>query len=205
MESARPKPSLRERNKIRLRAELLDTVLDLFLNDDPNALNIEAVARNAGCSKATVYVYFPGGLNDMLCAIYIEIADEIRRAADRLRDPDAPVADQVIALARALFDMSARPRRGRFFALLNPAITPALQPVLGRSSGWFETTLTTLLTGRVAGDAGALATLLVGALREANVKIAKDPIRKEVLMAGFATLVRGVLVAAPTPPSEVSQ
>ena len=70
MTEVQTKPSLRERNKIRMRAELLDVVLDLFVAEIPAALNIENIARQAGCSKATVYVYFPGGLNEMLCAIY---------------------------------------------------------------------------------------------------------------------------------------
>ena len=77
MTEAKTKPSLRERNKIRMRAELLDVVLDLFVSDVPAALNIENIAHQAGCSKATVYVYFPGGLDEMLCAIYDDISQEV--------------------------------------------------------------------------------------------------------------------------------
>lgn len=70
-----------------MRQDLLDTVRDLFLDDDTNALSVEAVARAAGCSKATVYVYFPGDLNELPQAVYDDIFRDVaeRAGEDHLR------------------------------------------------------------------------------------------------------------------------
>lgn len=196
MELTEPKLSLRERNKIRLRGELLEAVLDLFLAEDPAALNVEAVARMAGCSKPTVYVYFPAGLNEMLCALYLEISDEVIRDAIQRHDGATTTKDRIMALAGALLDVSGRPRRGKFFAQLNPALSPALQPVLGRSSGQFAEIIAQDLSDEIQGDTHPLAVLLVGALREASVRIATTPALRDELTIGFATLVENLLVGS---------
>jgi len=184
---AKTKLSLRERNKIRMRAELLDVVLDLFVADIPAALNIENIARQAGCSKATVYVYFPGGLNEMLCAIYEEISGEVTAEGMLLRDAATTPQERIMGLAGALLNMAARPRRGKFFAQLNPTLSPALQPVLGRSSQRYSDMLAEDL------DSQSMAVLLVGAFREASIRVAKEPGRKERLLNAIAQLVEGLI------------
>ncbi len=187
MTEVQTKPSLRERNKIRMRAELLDVVLDLFVAEIPAALNIENIARQAGCSKATVYVYFPGGLNEMLCAIYEEISDEVTAEGVLLRDAAPTPRGRIIGLAGALLNMAARPRRGKFFAQLNPTLSPALQPVLGRSSLRYSDML--------AEDLGsqAMAVLLVGAFREASVRVAREPDSKKGLLNAISHLVDSLM------------
>lgn len=193
MASAVQKLSLRERNKIRFRAELLEAVLDLFLDDDPNSLNIEAIARRTGCSKATVYVYFPNGLNEMLCAIYEEISDEVNAEAKRLHDKATSTHGRIMAMAQALLDVSIEPRRGKFYAQLNPSLSPALQPVLGRASHRYGEIIASDLAHEIGEYTRAHATLLVGALREASVKVARSPERKDELIAAFSVLVKGLI------------
>ena len=193
MATAAKKLSLRERNKIRLRAELLEAVLDLFLDEDPNSLNVEAIARNAGCSKATVYAYFPNGLNEMLCAIYEEISDEVNVEAMRLHDMATSTHGRIMGLAQALLQTSTRPRRGKFYAQLNPALVPALQPVLGRASRQYCEVIALDLASETGADTKASATLLIGALREASVRVARNPELKDELIAAFSALVKGLI------------
>lgn len=195
MALAETKLSLRERNKIRLRAELLDAVLELFLDDDPAALNVEAVARHVGCAKATVYVYFPGGMNEMLCAIYDEISQEVTTEAIREREAAKTTHGRIMALARVLLHMAARPRRGKFFAQLNPVLSPALQPVLGKSSGLYGQMIAEDLAREHNGETDALSVLIVGALREASVRIAQTPEGIVEFLAGVSTLVQGLIEA----------
>ena len=195
MAAPQPTLGLRDRNKLRLRGELLEAVLDLFADENPNALNVEAVAQKAGCSKATVYVYFPGGLNEMLCAIYADISDEVYAEAMQLHGEASNVLERLKGLAKPVLDMSARPRRGKFFAHLDPQLSPALQPVMGRTSGRMEATMARDLADVVGPDAAIMAVFLVGALREASVRIAKDPACKNDMRDGFTKLVQTLIAS----------
>ncbi len=193
MTTAIPKLSLRERSKLRLRADLLEAALDLFDESDFSALNVENIARHAGCSKATVYVYYPGGRDDILCTLYEQISDQVSAEGERRRGEATTVHGRMIGLAEALLFISSRPRRGRFFAQLNPLLSPVLQPVLGKSSGRYISMLSEDMSAVTAEDVTALAILLVGALREASIKAAQHPELVPELLEGFSVLATSLL------------
>ena len=104
-----------------------------------------------------------------------------------LRDAAPTPRGRIIGLAGALLNMAARPRRGKFFAQLNPTLSPALQPVLGRSSLRYSDML--------AEDLGsqAMAVLLVGAFREASVRVAREPDSKKGLLNAISHLVDSLM------------
>jgi AcrR family transcriptional regulator len=193
---AAPLP-LRERNKVRVRADLLDAVLRSFMPGEPAALSLEAVAQRAGCSRATVYSYFPGGLNDMLCAVYAQISDEVIHEAEQLHAGAQGPHARIIGLAHALLSIAQQPQRGPFFAQLEPSLIPALQPVLGRASQRFEELVAADLQGRIDAAPRVVAALLVGAMREASVRVARDPAQRDVFIAGLAVLLDRLLGKAP--------
>ena len=190
--------SLRERNKLRLRSDLLDAVLDLYNESGFAACTVENIARHVGCAKATAYVYFPGGRDEMLCAIYERLSDEVSDNAERLRALASTVHGRIMGMAEALLELSCDPRSGQFFAQLNPALSPVLTPVLGRSSQHYAGLLTEDLSAAANSDVsskaiGALATLLVGAFREASIKVAAKPKTRAEILEGIAVLADGLL------------
>lgn len=199
MSSSHAGLSVRERNKIRLRDELLEAVLDLYAEAGIVGCTVENIAHYAGCAKATVYTYFPGGRDEMLCSLYERLSLEVSAEGARLRDQAGTVHGRIMGLAEALLEKAARPRAGKFFAQLNPALSPVLRPVLGRSSQFYVKLLTedlssqALSTKRDATEIKTLAILLVGALREASVKVAENPRRKTELLAGIAVLAESLL------------
>lgn len=189
---------LRERNKARIRAELLEAVLQSFLPRDPTALSLESVAIRAGCSRATVYTYFPGGLNEMLCAVYAQISDEVIGEAERLHADAQGPHERIMGLAHALLNVAQQPQRGPFFAQLEPSLISALQPVLGRASQRFEDLIASELQDRIDGDPRIVAALLVGAMREASVRIAREPSRRVAFTAALSAAVDR-LIGKPQP------
>lgn len=192
---------LRERNKTRVRAELLEAVLQSFLPRDPTALSLEAVASRVGCSRATVYSYFPGGLNEMLCAVYAQISDEVVSEAERLHDAAEAPHERIMCLAHALLSIAQQPQRGPFFAQLEPSLISALQPVLGRASQRFQDLIAAELQGRIWVEPRLVAALLVGSMREASVRVARDPSQREAFTAALSAMVH-CLLGDPSPKRE---
>ncbi|MEY9771611.1 AcrR family transcriptional regulator [Sinorhizobium fredii] len=123
--------SLREKNRLRSRQELLDSVLTLFDEGDLAACSVEAVAKLVGASKTTVYSYFPGGIDEMLRDVYRLISQRVIALGTQLRDAETETGARILAPARALFSICAEPKVGRFYMLLTPCAQSA-PPTCGR-------------------------------------------------------------------------
>lgn len=189
--------SLRERNRLRNRQELLNALLDLFADGGLSACSVEAAARQAGASKTTAYSYFPGGLDEMLRDLYRSIGERVLERGLDLRVGAADAEGRILALAQALLDICAEPRVGRFYMMLSPALSPLLEPVIGETSGRFTVMIAEDLAGlgwpSDLADAGAI--LLNGSLREAATAVARDPAQRAPLLAAFTMILRTALPA----------
>lgn len=190
--------TVRERNKQRTRRDIRDAALGIFDDAGFSACSVEGVARRVGCSKATIYTYFPGGLNDIFQEIYVELSDEMILDGGQRRAGLQEPVERIMALAEVLLDISTRPRAGRFFALSNPSLNPVLLPVLGGGSKQYESLIAQDLEDAPPAHEGArsciatLATLIVGAFREAAIKVAEDPSRRDEMRAGMRVLIESV-------------
>ncbi len=205
-QTARPAdapPTLRERNRLRTRRELLDAALKVFAEKGFAGSAVEAIAAAAGASKVTLYAYFPGGRDDLFRELYEEINGELLELATASHADASGLVDRVVALTRPLLDIGARPLVGQFYSNADPAVEPALAPVRGRAS-----TASRVYTKLIAEDAAdarrsglmdpgvepeALAVLLVGAMRAALVEVAADSTRSKRVLAGIAALTAGLL------------
>lgn len=192
MPTPSPRLTLRMRNKIRLRQDLLEAILDLFYESGFSACTVDNVAQYAGCAKATVYVYFPGGRDEMLCTLYEQVSDELSSLAKSLWETAKTSQDRIIAISEALLTLSARPRTGKFYAQLNPVLVPVLEPVAGKGSQLYTKMLSKELSQVLKQHADVLAALLVGSLREAAIKVAENPGRKEEMLNGITTIVESL-------------
>jgi AcrR family transcriptional regulator len=189
--------SLRERNRLRNRQELLNALLDLFAGGGLSACSVEAAARQAGASKTTAYSYFPGGLDEMLRDLYRSIGERVLERGLELRAGAADAEGRILALGRALLDICAEPRVGRFYMMLSPALSPLLEPVIGETSGRFTAMIAEDLAGLgwTPDLAGAGAILVNGSLREAATAVAREPARRAPLLAAFTMILRAALSA----------
>ncbi|MGY1691397.1 TetR/AcrR family transcriptional regulator [Geodermatophilus sp. SYSU D01105] len=205
MTGAQPTPqgdaplSLRERNRLRTRRELLDAALRVFAEKGFAGAAVEAIAAEAGTSKVTLYAYFPAGRDDLFRELYEEINTEYVELATARHAAATGLVDRVTALAAPLLEIGSRPLVGIFYSNSDPTIEPALAPVRGHASGVSATLIAEdVAAARAEGaiasgaDPHTLAVLLVGALRAALVEVAADPTRSEQLLAGIADLARGL-------------
>jgi AcrR family transcriptional regulator len=190
--------SLRERNKIRTRQELLQSALEVFAEVGYGGATVEAIAALAGASKVTVYTYFPQGREELFRELYEQINTELlERAAVAYAEP-GDFADHILALARALFDVAERPLQGRFYSIDDPALDQAVNPVRGHASSvWIGLISDDLAHATASGEIDAdnpdaLATLIVGAMRWALTDIARGRATARDLLAGLDALVRGL-------------
>jgi len=180
------------RNKIRLQNDLLEATLDLFCESGFSACTVDNVAQYAGCAKATVYSYFPGGRDEMLCTLYERISDELSSQAKKMWETAKTSQDRIIAISDSLLTLSTRSRIGKFYAQLNPLLIPVLEPVAGKGSKLYTDMLSRELSQVSNSHADVLATLLVGSLREAAVKVAENPGRKKEMLNGITTIVESL-------------
>ena len=195
--------TLRERNRLRTRRELLDAALKLFAEKGSAGSSVEAIAAEAGASKVTLYAYFPSGRDDLFCELYEEINAELVDRATTAHAHASGLVDRVVALARCLLDIGGRPLVGKFYSNSDPSVEPALAPVRGRAST-ASRVYTKLIAADVAEarrtgvmepgvDPDTLAGLLVGAMRAALVEVAADPTQSERVLAGIVAITSGLV------------
>lgn len=188
--------SLRERNKLRTRKEIHAAALEVFQDEGFAGSSVDKIAKVAGTSKGTVYVYFPDGLNDIYREIYSELSEGLLAAASEARSAETNPAKRILALAKALLDLCSQKETGRFYSLLSPTMRPVLAPVLGQASREFTVMMAEdvkrLRQSTSEGDAAVFADLLVGAMREGSKIVSDAPRKKKSLLAGLEVLISGL-------------
>lgn len=191
--------TLRERNKIRTRQEIREAALEVFRAEGFADSSVEKIAKAAGTSKATVYVYFPDGLSDIYREIYAELSNALLVEARAARAARTDPVARIMALAECLFTLCTEPQTGAFYMMLSPTLLPVLAPVLGKASQEFTAMivedLKTLRSELPGPTLLVTAQLLVGAMREAAKLVTDTPNKKKPMLEGFETLVKGA--AAP--------
>lgn len=193
--------SLRERNRLRTRRDLLDAALRVFAAKGFAGAAVEAIAAEAGTSKVTLYAYFPSGRDDLFRELYEEINTEYMERASSRHAAASGFVDRVTALAAPLLEIGGRPLIGKFYSNSDPTVETALIPVRGHASRLSVKIIAEdIAAARASGvmasgvEPDTLAVLLVGAMRAALVEVAADSTKSEQLLAGIADLARGLEV-----------
>ncbi|UOR00474.1 TetR/AcrR family transcriptional regulator [Leucobacter allii] len=196
--SAARVPSLRERRRVRTRAEIVEAVLAVIAEAGEAELTIGRVTAASGVSRGTVYAYFPDGRDELLRAAYARLGE---RLVGRTRQAVAEAHDwreRLAAHAAALFELAADERIGRFYNVTGPALV-AWGPERGIGSGASVEMMQEAISAAQAEggidpavDAAETAVLLVGALRESAIRVADGSGASERAYAGFRRLVDGL-------------
>jgi len=77
-------PVRRTRRKEARPAELLDAALDLFVEKGFSATRVEEVARRAGVSKGTLFLYFPSKEDLFKAVVRVHLAGHLSRWSDEI-------------------------------------------------------------------------------------------------------------------------
>ncbi|MCW2288247.1 TetR/AcrR family transcriptional regulator [Leucobacter luti] len=204
-EAASSPPSLRERRQFRTRQELVDAVLVVIAEGGVDAATIDRVSAQSGISRGTVYAHFPGGRDELLRAAYarlgVQLVERTRAAVSAAEGWRARLA----AHAREMFDLAADARIGHFFNVSGPTLIVDGE-ARGIGSGASAVMLQENLAhaqslGEVSADIDAEVTaiLLVGALREAAIRVAAGSESAERAYAAFVRLAAGLAASAEQP------
>lgn len=191
-------PSLRERNRLRTRSDILDAASEILSEGGFADLALEDVSQRAGLSRGTVYAHFPGGRDEVVREAYLRVADAVYVRGITLREEARDVAGRITALARAYVEVTSSPA-GRFYGVMGPDVVPVLAGVR-RTSKSFEALIRMDLSAAGAAgqleegpDIDALATALSGAIRAAGSQAAAEPGRAEHQVAAIGLLAHGLL------------
>lgn len=193
--------SLRERNRVRTRNEILDAAAILLgETSSSSSFSVEEISQRAGVSRGTIYAYFAGGRDEVITEVYMRAATQVRARAELLRSEQIATADRIGALARGFLETAAQPE-GRFYGSVRPEVAAIVADHLGSTSGRItELIQQDLLAAQKNGlldalDSSMVSTLLEGAIRAAGERAAREPHAVESLLETIRSLVTRALIA----------
>ncbi|WP_341728915.1 TetR/AcrR family transcriptional regulator [Brooklawnia sp.] len=192
----RQRMSLRERQQEQARREIVSAALQLISAEGTEAITIDRLSVEANMARATLYARFPDGLDAIIAAAYAAVSDQITQSSAAAISPGSAWDESMLAWAQCFVDVSAQPGIGRFYNVVGPRMNAAGQ-VVGRGS---EATMAAFeqLLGRAVGEGAlpadapvqALAVMLVGALRESGMAIARGSVTAEQALTSFSWLLQ---------------
>ncbi|MGQ4601169.1 TetR family transcriptional regulator [Nocardia sp. R6R-6] len=191
--------SLRERNRLRTRQELLDAALEVFAESGYGSATVDSIAARAGASKVTLYSYFPQGREELFRELYEQINNELITTATEVYASEGHFTARILALTEALMSIGERPLVGRFYSIDDPALDTALNPVRGHASRVIVDLIANDLATerrlrvlRTTAEPAAIAQLLVGAMRSGLAEVAKGRITSGEIRHAVEALVSGL-------------
>jgi len=88
-------PTRRARRKEARPGELLSAALDLFVEKGFSATRVEEVARRAGVSKGTLFLYFPSKEDLFKAVVRLHLSDHLSRWSDEIDHFDGTSAEML--------------------------------------------------------------------------------------------------------------
>lgn len=196
--------TLRERQLERARVDLLQAALDVIARDGLPAVTIDAVLRECGMARATLYAHFPGGRDELLRGAYERAGRDLLERAERAASREQHWRGRVLSYARTMIEYSASPSLGHFYSVSGPHLMGVRSSRGVGSQGYFETFRDALVDAADAGelargaDPHALAILLTSSLRDAGIALARHETTVSAVMASIALLLDGLAVRRST-------
>ena len=185
------------------RAKLIRAARTLFARNGYADVGTEEIVRRAGVTRGALYHQFPSK-EDLFLAVYEQVEQELTERVDGLLgDVRSPFAAMRAGI-RAFLEACRTPEVQRIVLIDGPAVLGWVRwrEVAERYGlGLMESVI------RAAIDAGEIAALpveplahlLMGALDEAALLVARDPDMTDVVAVTFERLVDGLLIAVPEP------
>jgi AcrR family transcriptional regulator len=192
--------SLRRRQVERTRVDLIDAAYDVVRSDGIEKATLEQIAAAAGTSRATLYIHFPGGREEVLHAAFLRMGEKhVAAAQQRIADTGASTLIARLGIYASVgYELIENTRVGYFMNMYGPSLMRSSSGPY--EAGNLERALTDELTaaaarGELRSDVVVppTATLLAGALREtaATATTAAHPVPD--LLAALSTFVRGLV------------
>jgi AcrR family transcriptional regulator len=183
------------------RAKLLDAARTLFARSGYAGVGTEEIVRRAGVTRGALYHQFPAK-EDLFLAVYEQVEQELTESVDGLLGDIASPFAAMRAGIRAFLEACRTPEVQQIVLIDGPAVLGWVRwrEVAERYGlGLMEAVIRAAIDAGeiVALPAEPLAHLLMGALDEAALLVARDPDTTDVVAATFERLVDGLLVPVP--------
>lgn len=199
-------PSLRERQQLRTRTDLVRAALDVIAVAGLDGVTIQRITGRAGTSRATLYAHFPGGRADLLAEAYQTLGRDLIMEAERHAAAQTNWIDRLCAYPRAMLDLATKRELALFYNVSGPQLVGMKRRGVG-SQHTLDMITAELGQARDRGhisphlEIGAIAALLVGAIREAGIDASRDPSTAPGRLAAFRQLLEALHATAPENPA----
>ncbi len=195
--SEEPAITLRQRQQMRTRRDLVRAVIGIISAGGLDAATIERITKRAGTSRATLYAHFPAGRTALLAETYQLVGHDLIIDAERDAAQQTDWIEQLCAYPRAMLKLATTRELGLFYNVSGPQLVGMQRRGIGS-----QRTLNALVDGlRRAQDSGdvaphidveAIAALLVGAIREAGIDASRDPSTADRRLTAFRQLLEAI-------------
>lgn len=160
------------------RARLIDTALQLFVEQGYEATPVSQILDSAGMARGALYHHFPGGKRELFAEV-VEVADhDFHTGLDRIVADVASPLDRIYAAWSLVLRLAAE----RTFARIVLIEAPVVMPGAWSGGGQYLLLRDTLAEAMAAGEVrelplDATASILFGAIRRMAdvVAVADDP------------------------------
>lgn len=193
-----PTGSLRERQQVRAKEDLLLATLGIISAEGSDSVSIERVTQDAGMSRGTLYAHCPGGRDEILLRAYEHIGKRFIEAATELTECRDDWMDRISGYAEAMAELCSDSQIGFFYNISGPNLL-GFSAGRGRGSraalNFINNELTRAIReGEVdAGiDVEGTAILLTGSLREMGMAVARNIDMAGSLLAAFKRILVGL-------------
>lgn len=189
--------SLRKRQQLRTRQDLLRAVITVISAGGLGAATIERITTRAGVSRATLYAHFPGGRTDLIAEAYQTVGRDLIQTAELDAGRHTDWIERLCAYARAMLELSAKRELGLFYNVSGPQLVGMQRRGTG-SQHTLDALIAGLCQAQEHGDVSpqldveAIAALLVGAIREAGIDASRDPSTAPRRLAAFRQLLEAI-------------
>jgi AcrR family transcriptional regulator len=195
---AATRPTLRDRNRARARAEIVAAARRLFLRYGYARTSVEQVAAEAGVAPRTVFRHFPRK-EDLVFHRHAEELGRFRRLLSE-QPADRPPLDALVAALLGLLQLEREPDEGRGEILRLLKREPELQRRDEALVADHHAAVAEFLRGRGAGEQRAelLAGAFMGAIGSARRLVHLQPqTEPRAHLAAAVELLRGLDWPAP--------
>lgn len=195
---ALPNTSLRARRRARTRDDILESVVRVFALDGGSGAVIDQIATGAGLSRATLYSYFPGGVDELTAAAYDRLGEQfVQQAEERLRGL-SDWRSRILTHAELMAEWGSDQYRGVFYSIVGPKVIPATRPMGVGSLSTLRLVETELARAQELGEVDAsvdpksVAALLTGCVKVIGVESARDKASADSHLEALRALLRGL-------------
>ncbi len=150
-----------------------ETVLDLLQSTSIFEISISRLKKETGLSTGTVYYHYPGGIEDVFCSIFIELASELREELFSEAEAEKSFKSTLEKIISFYFSWHQREvRKSTFFFSLSAAGIKDLRNLLISEFSVFSSGIYKLLVKRAQQEGIKLVrpvildAILFGATRE---------------------------------------